>query len=116
MLLRFELGDCGVNVELVHHVRLFVIVWRKNAEVDDVLQSLETPSVLKKEVLGVGTDDAALAVLLLLDCWCFPNFAVVFRNVKVSVVPQAILNHHVVVGKFECLYGIYKYPDVTSGG
>ena len=91
-------------------------MWRKNAEVDNVLQSLKIPSVLQKETFRVCTHYAALAVLILLDCWRFPNFAVVFRNVKVSVVPQAILNHHVVVGKFECLYGIYKYPDVTFGG
>jgi hypothetical protein len=87
----------------VKHVRLLVIVGRKNHVVDDMLQCLSVSSDLFSIIAWEKTHRLALVVFIFLDCWGLPDFVVVLRGVEVRAVVQCMLNHEVVILEFQVL-------------
>jgi len=81
--MQLQPDESRINVEVVKHVRLFIIVWCKDGVVHDVFQCLEDHLAMDRVEETMSTYRLSLAINIFLDRRCLPYFVIVFCNIEV---------------------------------
>jgi len=84
--MQLQSDEGRINIEVVKHVRLFIIVWCKDNVVHNVFQCLEDHLAMDKVEETMSAYSLSLAINIFFDRRCLPYFVIVFCNIEVRAM------------------------------